>query len=164
MTDETIKTRFLFVVDTDRYAGNFERELVAYMTGAVGECGVGEEYAEQVPQSIHKLFSWNLDAQPDDSGCLHSSTLVATTGWHNDGWGNHYRNAPGQEPTPPYPAYLSVGIYFLKKPDESSTEILRNRAKDFFGAYQATKVVTILGFRLIEVTETVRNKELTVWR
>ena len=34
-----------FIVDTDSYAGNFEREMCAYMTGHIGECSVGEEYA-----------------------------------------------------------------------------------------------------------------------
>jgi len=37
---------FIFVIDTDTYAGNFERPMCAYMTGRVGECGVGEEFAE----------------------------------------------------------------------------------------------------------------------
>jgi hypothetical protein len=38
--------RLLFVVDTDTYAGNFEREMCAYITGQVGECEVGEEIAK----------------------------------------------------------------------------------------------------------------------
>lgn len=33
------------IIATDCYAGNFERELCAFITGAVGECGVGREYA-----------------------------------------------------------------------------------------------------------------------
>ena len=32
-----------FVVDTDTYAGNFEREMCAFMTGITGACGVGKE-------------------------------------------------------------------------------------------------------------------------
>jgi hypothetical protein len=32
---------WLFIVDTDSYAGNFERCMCAYMTGQIGECEVG---------------------------------------------------------------------------------------------------------------------------
>ncbi len=31
---------YLFVIDTDTYAGNFEREMCAYVTGQIGECEV----------------------------------------------------------------------------------------------------------------------------
>jgi len=37
---------YKFIIDTDQYAGNFEREMCAYLTGTVGECGVGDEFAE----------------------------------------------------------------------------------------------------------------------
>ncbi len=36
---------YLFVIDTDTYAGSFEREICAYVTGQIGECEVGKEEA-----------------------------------------------------------------------------------------------------------------------
>jgi len=36
-----------FIIDTNEYAGNFEREMCAYCTGQIGDCGVGEEEAEK---------------------------------------------------------------------------------------------------------------------
>ena len=43
---------YLFVIDTDIYAGNFERQMCAYITGQIGECEVGKENAELARQEI----------------------------------------------------------------------------------------------------------------
>lgn len=40
MTDKSV-----IMIHTDSYAGNFEREMCAYVTGTYGECGVGSEIA-----------------------------------------------------------------------------------------------------------------------
>ena len=37
----------MIIIDTDTYAGNFERELCAYVTGIVRDCEVGIEIAEK---------------------------------------------------------------------------------------------------------------------
>ena len=34
---------WLFIIHTDSYAGAFEREICAHITGLVGDCEVGEE-------------------------------------------------------------------------------------------------------------------------
>ncbi|KKK83825.1 hypothetical protein LCGC14_2789530, partial [marine sediment metagenome] len=39
--EENKSDSWIFIIDTDSYAGNFEREMCAYITGRVGECGVG---------------------------------------------------------------------------------------------------------------------------
>ena len=38
--------KYLFVIDTDSYSGNFEREMCAYCTGQIGDCEVGIEHAD----------------------------------------------------------------------------------------------------------------------
>jgi hypothetical protein len=38
----------IVVFDTNRYSGNFERELCAFVTGRFGECYVGQEIARCV--------------------------------------------------------------------------------------------------------------------
>ena len=45
--------KFAVLIKTDSYAGNFEREMCAHVTGHVGECEVGEEF---VDENISKLF------------------------------------------------------------------------------------------------------------
>lgn len=53
---------WIFVVDTEQYAGNFERGMCAFMTGMLGECGVGSEearlYYEQTGLA-EEDFDWN---------------------------------------------------------------------------------------------------------
>jgi len=46
---------YIFVIDTDYYAGNFERNLCAYATGYVGECGVGRQMAQQFYEDMGLL-------------------------------------------------------------------------------------------------------------
>ena len=35
-----------FIVDTDKYAGNFERQLCAVAMNAIGDCGVGSNFVD----------------------------------------------------------------------------------------------------------------------
>lgn len=60
-----------FKIKTDSYAGNFEREMCAYVTGQIGECEVGEEF---VDDNIRNLFSNVMDL-PDDHGCYRPVSL-----------------------------------------------------------------------------------------
>jgi len=88
-----------FVIDTDDYAGNFERPLVAFVTGVVGECGVGKKQAAQAREEFEQtpegeaLASWfdeNVTQVPDHTGCHRPAAIFATPGWFNDGMGGHY--------------------------------------------------------------------------
>jgi len=38
---------FIFIIDTNKYAGNFERQLVAFCTSRTGVCGVGKKESER---------------------------------------------------------------------------------------------------------------------
>lgn len=95
---------FIFVVDTEQYAGNFERPLCAYMTGRIGDCGVGK--TEQ------KIFDYEMGVGEDDlddekhpfqfvidradeHGCNRPVSIWPTPGWFNDGMGGHFKD--GQE-------------------------------------------------------------------
>lgn len=88
--------RYAFVVDTDSYAGNFERPLVAYMTGQIGECQVGEEEANEFLQEegedVQEFFDSIVDQVPDDNGCYRPAAIFATPGWFNTGMGNEHRD------------------------------------------------------------------------
>lgn len=41
-----MSSKYILVADTNQYAGNFERELCAYITGQYGECSVGADIAK----------------------------------------------------------------------------------------------------------------------
>jgi hypothetical protein len=63
---------YVIIVRTDSYAGNFERELCAHLTGIIGECEVGEEY---VDESIWPIFQGIVAHIPDDNGCRRPVSL-----------------------------------------------------------------------------------------
>jgi hypothetical protein len=92
-----VVSEYLFCVDTDSYAGNFERELCAYMTGITGECGVGHEAAKLYEEAGFKPLDDLVGQAQDDHGCWRPAAIQPTPGWFNDGVGNHYRESDYDE-------------------------------------------------------------------
>jgi len=87
-------SKCLFIIDTNLYAGNFEREMCAYLTGHVGDCGVGDDYAEKFRKETKKdpdEFFHNVIQEPDEHGCRRPATIWENPGWFNDGMGNEWR-------------------------------------------------------------------------
>jgi hypothetical protein len=67
-----------FVVNTESFAGAFERDVVAHMTGCYGECGVGKEIASKARREFkaspegRRFRRWcrkHVENKPDDHGC-----------------------------------------------------------------------------------------------
>ena len=126
---------YAFVIDTNAYAGNFEREMTAYLTGIVGDCGVGEELIEKLPID----FEDNVQQVADDHGCYRPTTC-----WMEP---NSKQNN-------------AVAIFFYKKPTTEEIDFMKERVKNFDEVFKTrgrmsefTKKepeIEILGFRLIE--------------
>lgn len=62
------------IIKTNKYTGNFERQLCAYITGSVGECLVGSEEAQDYNAWAEEQdLDFNLCDYtvlvPDDKGC-----------------------------------------------------------------------------------------------
>ena len=96
MTEEINTDCWLLVIDTDSYSGNFERELTAYLTGQLGECGVGDKMADIFAEDAKTNkppvnFDVEVFSEPDDKGCARPCTIFPTPGWCNDGMGGHYK-------------------------------------------------------------------------
>lgn len=154
------ETKYMFVIDTDSYAGNFERPLTAYCTGCTGDCGVGEGQAELFEQEEGEDVLYEADefigSEPDDRGCHRPCVIYPTPGWTNDGKGN-YEKAKNVK----YPAYLSVAIHMTEKPPEVWIERIKRRANIFAAnpnlgyrdGWDLEKPFTITGYRWI--TETI---------
>lgn len=84
---------FVFVVDTDTYAGNFERELTAFCTGQTGDCGVGDVVAKAFLQEFPteaRAFYMILATLPDERGTERPASIYPTPGYFNDGRGGHW--------------------------------------------------------------------------
>lgn len=143
---------YLFVVDTNEYSGNFERELTAYCTGCVGDCGVGDDAAEDfqlLHSDIGEEIAVIISREPDDEdGCLRPATIWPTPGWSNNGNGKHTRVSSPDKVK--FPAYMSVGIWFTEVPSSPMITLIKERAEKFFGEYYTRGKVTIAGYRLIK--------------
>jgi len=135
-----------FVIDTKQYAGNFEREMCAHVTGRIGECEVGEEY---VDKEIADKFE-NVLSVPDEHGCYRPTTCF---------------------PLKDNSANNAVAIFFEKNypPTEEQIALMKERVKTFQEAYRTTepmaefnkdKVIDITGFRLVEFSTTKTEKEI----
>lgn len=131
-------TKYIFVIDTKEYSGNFERALCAHCTGRLRNCGVGDEYSENFHKEEQidedEIFG-EMDYRHDD----HGGTGPVSIWQNNKG------------------VYNSVALFFSRKPTEQEVETIKRRAATFnetskrIDSYPSK--ITILGFRLLtEVT------------
>lgn len=91
--DGMVLDRYVLVIDTDKYAGNFEREMVAFITGQVGECEVGLKARDAFRAEFPDLdFEDLVIDQPNEHGCWRPASIWPSPYFWNDGYGNHHRN------------------------------------------------------------------------
>lgn len=131
---------YILLIHTDSYAGNFERQMCAYMTGITGDCGVGEGEADEFREAMEEK---GLDPDMFDGVLCHEAD---DHGWHRPAsiW-----NATGED------GYKTVAIFFDSLPSEDETVLLRERAYE----YAANKKITVhklsLVKRKVKVTDTI---------
>lgn len=149
---------FKFIIDTDSYSGNFERQMCAYITGQIGGCGVGAELAtiaqKELDKKILKKFEDEIESVADEHGCSRPCVIYDTPGYFNNGLGSIFKD--GQEDkavehynnwiknNPQYSndlknikkinkhlAFMSIAICFKDKPDITLIKIMKERAYKF---------------------------------
>ena len=101
--------QYALIVDTDSYSGNFERQMCAYITGQIGECGVGDDIAEKALPELGKDAAWfeaHSIHKADEHGCHRPVEIHPTPGFFNDGIGNSY--ASGANKNTGYNAYVKA--------------------------------------------------------
>ena len=81
-------------VDTENYSGNFEREMAAFATGQIGDCGVGQSFAETAQKEMTHAAWWeeHIVQQEDEKGSefYRPVEISPTPGWYNNGRGLHF--------------------------------------------------------------------------
>jgi len=163
MIDIKPSKMWIFTVDTDEYAGNFEREMVAYMTGRYGECCVGSTEAARFNVEMNRddvIDPWVEDdhpfafvrSMPDEKGCCRPVTIGPTPQGRLTDLVMKRRGRP----------LNSVGIFMERPPTKNEIELLKERAQAF-SEYWAEKCslrkkILIQGFRLL-TTEVVVTEE-----
>jgi hypothetical protein len=127
---------YSIIIDTDQYAGNFERKLCAYCTGQLGECGIGEEYSQMYNlEENENLFDNVLELVPDEYGCFRPVTICSS----------------------PSSLSTSVMIYFNEVPSEEMIKIIKDRTYKFINLKEIKEEkIKILGFRLC-ITSTIEE-------
>jgi len=162
---------YIFVIDTEQYAGYFERELCAWCTGRKEEyfhewtLGYADECVKLKPVQWFDDLLNNSYRHPD----AEHDTIVhiePTPGWWNDGMGKHYRDGEGPDKKDKYPAYLSVGISFYDRPTDEQLEFMMKRARAFEkeqpeGCIGRRTKIDVTGFRLLKRTVTYDSETLT---
>lgn len=156
---------YIYVIDTDKYAGNFEREMCAFITGQVGECNVGSRSAKTAKAELSKgTLEWmetNIVHLPDDHGCCRPASIFPNPRWFNNGHEERYSKEQYEKS---YPAYFSVAIFFGEIPPESIRREMDQRANEFTTrdkVYEeepkmewklmGRKSITIEGFRWVQL-------------
>lgn len=167
-----MEEKYLLVIDTTDYAGSFERELCAYITGQIGECGVGAKQAEmfknEVEKDIAEWFEENVEDTPDHNGVFRPVALSPTPGMFNDGFGRHYKDNVdlnivlkkcksekiiSVDQIVKYPAYQSIEISFYTRPTNDMVKFMTSRAETFCCDERIDKRLKpkkILGVRLVQ--------------
>lgn len=131
---------FGLIIETDKYAGNFEREFCAYVTGRIGECGVGDELID--PKTDYSMFEESVISMPDDHGCNRPVTLC---GYDAQSVMIYFENCPTDEQ-----------IAFIKEKAKTFNEYMKEHGN--MGDYH--KDVTVLGYAIEEFKFTSTKRKI----
>jgi len=159
--------QIIFAIHTDSYSGNFERELCAYITGQVGDCGVGDDMAERfvedLGEDLQEEFGEMIGEHRDDHGISRPCVIYPTPGRYNNGMGQMFDCTPGNS-DPQYPAYESVAIYFDEMPTDEMFDLMKARTDEYAKSeynrksyFKDRAPLIIRGFELIVEETTVKE-------
>lgn len=167
--------RWLFVVDTDGHAGNYERMLAAYMTGKWDQETHGGDQAavaeKELDDEAKKYFDSHCLMCHEEVDDFHADVyqiIYPTPGWWNNGKGDIKKGKPTKEELGQcyqkqvWPAYQSVALFFDEQPPEKIITVLKERAAKFSKEgkiFDQPVVLKVTGFRLIHEKTEVRVSE-----
>lgn len=135
-TASTTQSSYLLVIDTDTYAGNFERELCAYATGLwTQEMHHGEQEgldAIRAGGQIACSIAAKSDPQFDEEyGVPRVEQLHPTAGRFNNGMGVTRDICEAEPGKTTYPAYESIAVFLSAPLSEREMEFVRTRAAEY---------------------------------
>ena len=167
-----MSSEWVFLIKTDSYAGNFERALCGYITGMVGECGVGgleaqvfyEEMGlvpdgadwdgvsvESIGEDWNNPFALIVAKRADEHGCCRPAGMC----------GGDCVSIPDHGTT-------TSAIFFSEKPNPELIQIMCDRAQKYCDDYCPNNPceydrheIKIQGFELWE--EQTKQQQLTSW-
>lgn len=87
----------LFIVDTEQPASLFAENMCAFLTGRVGDTGIGEDYAVLYSEQTEREPLEDVRDIQTTRGFHTPCSPWETPGWFNNGMGGYYRENQGQE-------------------------------------------------------------------
>lgn len=93
-----------FTIDTNKYSGNFERQMCAFITGRIGECEVGTKEQNEYLK-IHSPIK-NVIRVADDRGCRRPVEIETTPGIWNNGLGFYFKDGEEKQALLEYRRYV----------------------------------------------------------
>ena len=137
MNDEQI-TSVVVTIDTTSYAGNFEREMCAFITGQIGDCGVGGEFVAEANEELaldtfnvaHQWIKSHIVNESDEHGIRRPCSIWSTPGWFNNGMGGHYRDVPEVEEQALKDNYEALVNYHASQLSMINSRIEKNDFED----------------------------------
>jgi len=145
---------YKFIIDTNSYSGNFERNMCSYMTGAYDDFTmVGAELADTFKNDVISkdiLSNIKYVTHPDFEEVETPVLIEKTPNRVNLGNGRivDLDSIDAKKAVKIYPAYESVAILFKNNPIDF-IDVLKKRAYSFADENN----IEILGFRLCLVEE-----------
>lgn len=150
-TQQPVKEQWAIIIDTDSYAGNFEREMVAFITGLEtirGERFWHEFHAAHGASDKEHGFDWQTDDRnplalvfikwPRDYGDGYISHdyawITSTPDYANNGNGSHnnvVNLSKKEQKKHKYPAFGSVIIRCYDKPSDENVALVKEWAEKF---------------------------------
>jgi len=122
--------RYLFIINTDKYAGNFEREMCAYSTGQIGDCEVGhrqaDDFLDEYGEDVVNEFGDKIMQVADEHGCYRPCEI-----YNNNIETNN--------------EYHAVCISFNQPPTSHMIHIMRGMSIE----YGVMKGINVLSFELL---------------
>jgi hypothetical protein len=140
------------VIDTDSYSGNFEREMVAFITGY--ETPRGDKFVYPIRRAFgfeSRCYGAVWDEADENPFVLlfipwpgnwgeELAHICPTPGYGNNGRGEHCQvTTPAQKTRYPYPAFQSVQIRCSEKPSAEALTILKEWSYKFAERSRAEK-------------------------
>ena len=156
-------TTYMLVIDTNAYAGDFDREICAYVTGICDEDAPAHDEVANVladaPELVQAFRDKSMLVTHAEYGPV-SNTIRSTPGRINEGDGDCRDAEPGEDG---WGAYESVAVFLSKPLTTTEMDYVRRRAHEYAAKPLGSKIkpLGITNVYLVEVTTKVEERRMS---
>jgi len=151
-----LSKEYILVIDTDKIAYDFYKELCSYCTGFTHESARDNLFSDMFDEEVEEanLFAEMISDRLDDDGYLAPSCVWLNKRYRCNDVGRYELLDENNFEEYSCPAPMSIGIFLSQEPEQRHLDVIKQRAKQFFEkVWKPAGVVAIEGFRLIVHTK-----------